>query len=152
LTLADISLFYVSRWKTAQAAKRFAYLYKSALAKRDPDAREQTIDNTNCVQTAPCSGPLWLSRLATREGPAYLEVLPNHTVIIVQGFNDAVVAQLRRLTLNLENPHPDHKQADGFGGPRGHELSLSLYESPAFRAFQDSVFPEILSQIYADSR
>jgi hypothetical protein len=151
LTPADISLFYVSRWKTAQAANRFAYLYKSALNKRELDAREETIDNTNCVQTAPCKGPVWLSRLVTKEGPAYLEVLPNNTVMIAQGFGDPAVSQLRALILRRESanapiPPSGSGQALAQAAPEGihamperHELSLSLYESPSFLAFQNSI-------------
>jgi hypothetical protein len=142
LTPADISLFYVSRWKTEQAAERFAYLYKSALSKREPEAREQTVDNSRCVQTAPCGGPLWVSRLATREGLTYLEVLPNNMTIIAQGFNEATVAQLRALVMRRQTANL----------PAAHELSLSLYESPTFLAFQNSVLTTLLPQINADSR
>jgi hypothetical protein len=148
LTPADISLFYVSRWKTAQAAERFAYLYKTALSKREPDAREQTVDNTRCVQTAPCGDPRWISRLVTKEGLAYLEVLPNNMTIVAQGFSDATVAQLRALVLSLELSHPGQNRARVghlTSAPASRELGLSLYESPAFLAFQKSVLDSVLS-------
>jgi hypothetical protein len=140
LTTADVSLLYVSRWKTAKAAKRFVEIYKSALTRRVTVSSEQTRDNTECFEGASataarvgdaCNGPLWSSKLASNEGTNYLEILPNNVVMIAQGFDDAVVSQLRALVLS---PAAAHLSASA-----GHELSLSLYESPAFLGFQEQV-------------
>jgi hypothetical protein len=129
LTASDISLLYVSRWKTSKAAKRFAEIYKTALTRRVTVSREQTSDNTDCVQSAPCNGPLWSSKLLTSEGTDYLEILPNNTVMIAQSFDEAIMSQLRELVFNPATPQ--------LSGSNLHELSLSLYESPAFLDFQE---------------
>ena len=137
LTVADISLLYVSRWKSAKAAKRFVEIYKAALLRRLGSTREQTSDNTGCLDgarvttartDAPCSGPLWSSKLVSNQGTDYLEILPNNTVMIAQGFDEGVISQLRTLVLS---------PAAQVSASAGHELSLSLYESPAFVDFQE---------------
>ncbi len=135
LTASDVSLLYVSRWKTPKAARRFAEIYKTALTRRLTVSREQTIDNTDCVQSAPCNGPLWSSKLLTNEGTDYLEILPNNTVMITQSFDEAVVSRLRALILN---PAAAQLSASNL-----HELSLSLYESPAFLNFQEQVLDDL---------
>ena len=145
LTTADVSLLYVSRWKTAKAAKRFVEIYKAALTRRLTVTSEQTLDHTECFEGAsatptlataarvgdPCNGPLWSSKVASNEGTNYLEILPNNVVMITQGFDDAVVSQLRALVLS--------PAAAQLSASTGHELSLSLYESPAFLDFQEQV-------------
>ena len=150
LTTADVSLLYVSRWKTAKAAKRFVEIYKSALTRRLTVSSEQTLDHTECFEGAsataarlgdpstptlataarvgdPCNGPLWSSKLASNEGTNYMEILPNNVVMIAQSFDDAVVSQLRALVLS--------PAAAQLSASTGHELSLSLYESPRFPRF-----------------
>ena len=135
LTTSDISLLYVSRWKTAKAARRFAEIYKTALTRRLTVSREQTMDNADCVQSASCNGPLWSSKLLTNEGTDYLEILPDNTVMIAQSFSEAVVSQLRALVLS---PAAAQLSASNL-----HELSLSLYESPAFLDFQEQVLGDL---------
>ena len=135
LTTSDVSLLYVSRWKTSKAAKRFAEIYKAALTRRVTVSREQTSDNTDCLQSAPCTGPLWSSKLLTSEGTDYLEILPNNTVMIAQSFDEAILSQLRELVFNPATPQ--------LSGSNLHELSLSLYESPAFSRFQERSMGEL---------
>jgi len=136
LTTSDVSLLYVSRWKTPKAARRFAEIYKTALTRRVTVSREQTIDNTDCGQSAPCNGPPWSSKLLTNEGTDYLEILPNNTVMITQSFDEAVVSRLRALIL-------DPAAAQLLSASNLHELSLSLYESPAFLNFQEQVLGDL---------
>jgi hypothetical protein len=138
LTTADVSLLYISRWKTAKAAKRFVEIYKAALTRRLAIAREETRDNTECLESASCSGPLWSSKLISNEGTDYLEILPNHTVMIAQSFDEAVVSQLRELVLS---------PAAQLSASNGHELSLSLYESPAFVNFQEQALGELKTDL-----
>jgi hypothetical protein len=135
LTGSDISLLYVSRWKTPKAARRFAEIYKAALMRRLTVSRQQTSDNTDCAQSAACRGPLWSSKLLTSEGTDYLEILPNNTVMITQSFDEAVVSRLRELILN--------PAAGQLTVSHLHELSLSLYESSVFLGFQEQVFGDV---------
>ena len=129
LTPSDISLLYISRWKTAKAAKRFAEIYKAALAKRENVERDQTVDNTNCMEAACSGGTLWSAKLLTNQGTSYLEILPGNTVFIAQGFEEALAARLRQQLLN--------PAAAQLSPAPMHELSLSLYESVEFRAFHE---------------
>jgi hypothetical protein len=139
LTSSDVSLLYVSSWKTPKAAKRFAEIYKTALMKRVTVSHEQTSDNTDCVQSTPCKGPLWSSKLLTSEGTDYIEILPNNTVMIAQSFDEAMTSRLRELVFN-----PATAQ---LGDSNLHELSLSLYESPAFLGFQEQVLGDLKKKL-----
>ncbi len=141
LTTADIALLYVSRWKNAKAAKRFVDIYKTALARRLTVTGERTQDNTECFDGEVCKTPVWLSKLITNEGVDYLEILPHNTVMIAQGFDEAAVAQLRQLILT--------PAAGQLNTANMHELSLSLYESPAFRAFQEQVLEDVRQDVLA---
>ncbi|MGA2963389.1 MAG: hypothetical protein ABSD96_17055 [Candidatus Korobacteraceae bacterium] len=139
LTSSDVSLLYVSRWKTPKAAKRFAEIYKTALMRRVTVSHEQTSDNTDCVQSAPCKGPLWSSKLLTSEGTDYIEILPNNTVMIAQSFDEAMTSRLREL---IFNPATAQLSTSNM-----HELSLSLYESPAFLGFQEKVLGDLKTKL-----
>ena len=90
-------------------------------------SRQATILTVFRAHHAPAR--LWSSKLLTSEGTDYLEILPNNTVMIAQSFDEAIMSQLRELVFN-----PATAQ---LSGSNLHELSLSLYESPAFLDFQE---------------
>ncbi len=130
-TTADLALLYVSRWETLEAAKRFVQIYEQALAKR-LQATPVDTPSPNCPTGAGCKQPLWASRVMTGEGPAFLEIWPDNTVLITQSFDDKTVAQLREAVL--------FPQAAALRRPAAErELSLSLYESRIFVALQEKI-------------
>lgn len=128
LTTADIGLLYVSRWKDAEAAQRFAELYRKSLSKRLTVTDEQQLDAKLCVAKE-CA--LWATRVATNEGPVFIEIWPNHTVFISHTFTDQTVAQLRSKVLvrgsetDLAGTAPD--------------LSQRLQTLPGFEAFRREI-------------
>ena len=61
--------------------------------------------------------------------------------MIAQGFDEAAVSQLRQLILT--------PAAGQLNTANMHELSRSLYESPAFRAFQEQVLEDMRRSVLA---
>jgi hypothetical protein len=134
---ADLAVLYVSRWKTAEAAQRFAEVYRKSLGKRF------TLKDDSAQEPGSCTGPgcnaLWRSRVNTDEGPVFTEVWPKNLVIITESFDDETVSQLRQAVLNYV--------PDGKGRQAASDLSLRLYELPAFRALQQKLHTELLESL-----
>jgi hypothetical protein len=139
VTTADIGLLYVSNWKSPQAAKRFAQIYKAALPKRVQVLSEQVLDPTDCEEIKNCMAPLWAARVETSEGPVFIEVWPGNKLFISHTFDDKTVSQLRNLVLNP--PQTAHMI------PLKRELSMRLYDAPAFAALQKQVGQQVQQQM-----
>ncbi len=136
-TTADLALLYVSKWETFEAAKRFAQIYQQALAKR---LKVTPVDMVawDCPAGRACKEPLWFSRVTTDEGPAFLEIWPDNTLLITQSFDESTVARLRQAVLFPRGPRR--------AAPK-RELSLSLYESRIFVALQEKIAQRILDAL-----
>ena len=135
-TTADLALLYVSQWKTWESAERFAEVYKKSLSKRYTMKDEQFSDHQSCaVGSAPC-GVVWTLHAGTEEGPVTVEIWPGNLVIIAQSFDDETTGKLRDAVL--------HYVPDGKVKQSARDLSLRLYELPAFRALQQRVQSELL--------
>ena len=132
---ADLAVLYVSQWKTPEAARRFAEVYRKSLAKRLV-VRDDINQPAACAPGSAGCGALWASRVVTDEGPIFVEVWPKNTVIITQSFDDETVDQLRKRVLSFV-PDGKTKQAAS-------DLSLRLYELPAFRAAQRKLQDELV--------
>lgn len=128
---ADLALLYVSRWKTEEAAERFAQIYAHALPMRVKVLQETTAAG-DCPADTPCKGPLWASRIMTDEGPTFLEVWPGNTVIIAQSFDEQTMPALRRAVLSSKPTREDPPAPQ-------RELSSSLYTSASFTAFAEKI-------------
>lgn len=133
LTTADLGLLYVSRWKDAEAAERFAELYKKSLSRRVTVDDEQ-LDAKVCAAKQ-CA--LWATRANTSEGPVFIEIWPNHTVFISHTFGDEVVAQLRTRVLLRGSEANVAAQAPDLG-----ECVQSLPGFDAFRRVTGSLKPQ----------
>lgn len=138
ITTADIGLVYVSNWKSPQAARRFAQMYKSALPKRVKVLSEEVLEPTDCEETKNCMAPLWAARVVTSEGPVFIEVWPGNKLFIAESFDDKTVSQLRNLVLNPP------KTAQMI--PLKRELAMRLYDSPTFAALQQELEEELLNR------
>jgi hypothetical protein len=137
LTTSDLALLYVSRWKTAETAERFAEVYKKSLAKRVSVNGELNLDRMACTADRKCA--LWAQRVDTNEGPVFIEIWPNHTVFISHSFDDATVGRLRQTVLF---------QAGGSNtAAAGPELNQTLTTLPGFNAFSERVEREILNNV-----
>jgi len=136
-TTADLALLYVSRWKTSQAAERFARFYTNAVGQRY---------QTATVQPAPtCSGsncPVWSAQIVTEEGPVIVEHWGDNSVIVSESFDSSTAAQVHRAV--REGTASEHAQAL----PQD-EIGLRLYELPAFRAFAERIGKEITEAMTA---
>jgi hypothetical protein len=132
-TTADLKMFYVSRWSSDQAAQRFTNFYVGAVAHRYQNA---------FLRPGPaCSGsncPLSSAQFTTEEGPVIVELWKNNTVVISESFDIETAAKLSAAARAIT-----HK-AVAREIPQG-ELSMRLYDLPAFRHFQQQLGAEILS-------
>ncbi len=145
MTTADVSMLYVSRWKSAEAADRFVELYKKSLGKRVTVKDESPVGQASCLSSGKC--PVSGTKVNTSEGPVFLEIWPNHLVFISHSFDDETVARLRQAVMNhTQGPKtrasatPDRELKD---------LSESLYDLPAFAAFQSNLQREIMDSLSA---
>jgi hypothetical protein len=118
----DLSLLYVSRWKTPQAAERFARFYAGAVGQRYHSATAQAVQA--------CSGtscPASVAEIVTEEGPVIVERWDDNSVIVSESFDTTTAAKLRTVLR-------DGTGAVADSGPQ-EEIGLRLFETPAFRAF-----------------
>jgi hypothetical protein len=129
---ADLSLLYISRWKTAAVAEWFARFYAGAVAQRYHSAAVQTVQ--------PCSGgdcPVSIAEITTEEGPVIVEHWADNSVIISESFDAATAAKLRAALRDGSGAvHAADLQEEYL--PQG-EIGLRLLESPAFQVFAQQV-------------
>jgi hypothetical protein len=85
----DLALIYVSHWKNAQAAEKFARFYATTVARRYPGA---TVDAVPACAAAPC--PTGAASISTNEGPVIVEDWPDNTVIVSESFDSTLAAKL----------------------------------------------------------
>ena len=132
---SDVALLYVSHWKTAAAAEHFARFYATSVAKRYSNALVQDVPKCSA---SPC--PVGAALVSTEEGPVIVEEWPDNTVIISESFDSATAAKLSSAIRTA----PAERRAENL--PQ-EELSLRLYDLPAFREWQERVGEEILKAV-----
>jgi hypothetical protein len=135
---ADLSLLYVSRWKTPQAAERFAHFYAGAVSQRYHSATAQEVQacsGTNC--------PISMAQIATEEGPVIVEHWDDNTVVVSESFDTATAAKLRTALRDVAGP----VRADAL--PQ-EEIGLRLFEISAFRAFAEQVGGQVAAAMSRD--
>ena len=135
VTTADLALLYVSRWKSLQAATRFAKFYAGAVPQRYKSATAQPV-------TA-CSGdscPVSITQIATEEGPVIVERWNDNTVMVSESF-DAPTAGKLRTAMRSGTPAT---QAENL--PQ-EEIGLRLMEIPAFHEFQERMGDAVAAAI-----
>jgi hypothetical protein len=134
-TTADVALVYVSRWKTAQAAEHFARFYATTVAKRYNHASVQPVP---ACTAAPC--PAGAALVSTEEGPVIVEEWPDNTVIVSESFDSATEEKLSSaIRTTAAERHAENLPQ--------RELTVRLYDLPAFREWQGRVAEEILRGI-----
>jgi hypothetical protein len=144
-TTADLALLYVSRWKTPQAAERFARFYANAVAQRYHTA---TVESVPACSGATC--PVSSAQIATEEGPVVVEHWGDNSVIVSEGFDSTTGAKVHgavrdgAAAVHAENFPQDFQQD---------EIGLRLYEIPAFRVFAEEIGIQIArAMVEASSR
>jgi hypothetical protein len=135
---SEIALVYVSRWKSPQAAQKFAKLYAAGVTKRYQTTQWLA---SACFENCPMSA----AEISTEEGPVIVEQWPDNTVVVSESFDESTAAKLRNAVL-------DPSGAQTAAWMASEELSGRLSELPAFRAFQNELGMELLRQSVANAR
>src|SRR5579862_1816848 len=134
-TTADLALLHVSRWKTPQAAERFARFYAGAVALRYQTATAQP--------ASACSGancPVSSSQILTEEGPVIVEHWADNSVIISESFDTTTALKARGAIR-------DGAATVHAGNSLQEEIGLRLYEIPAFQKFAEQIGMQIAQEI-----
>jgi len=131
VSTSDLATIYVSRWKTSQAAERFARFYATTVAKR-----YQTV---TAMDAPACSGtkcPVSSAQFQTEEGPVVVEHWDDNSVIVSESFETATALKIRDVVR-------DGDPAVHAGNFPQDEIGMRLYAFPAFREFAERLGAEI---------
>ncbi len=135
-TTGDLTLLYVSRWKSLQAAERFARFYANTVGQRYHNVAAQPLPA--------CSGtdcPVSAAQFTTEEGPVIVEQFADNSVIVSESFDVTTAAKLR----GAVREGAGSVRADA--SPAQSEIGMRLYEIPAFRKFAEAVGAQIAEEI-----
>jgi hypothetical protein len=136
-TTSDLALLYVSRWRTSQAAERFARFYTSTIAQRYHTATPQA--PTACPAT-PC--PVSSAHFLTEEGPVVIEHWPDNSVIVSESFDTTTAFKIRdAVREGTAGVHAETRPQD--------EIGLRLFEIPAFQEFAEQIGAQMAKEIAA---
>ena len=130
--VSDLAFLYISRWKTPQAAERFARFYASAVSQRYRSAAPQVLP---ACAGADC--PVSSAQIATEEGLVIVEHWADNRVVVSESFDGTTAAKLRNAVrdgaagVRAESLRIDNTSED--------ELGSRLYEIPAFGQFQAAI-------------
>ncbi|HVI11103.1 MAG TPA: hypothetical protein VND65_22665 [Candidatus Binatia bacterium] len=130
---ADLGLLYVSRWKTPQAAERWARFYAEAVSQRYHTA---TVQQVEACSGAAC--PVSIAQVQTEEGPVIVEHWSDNSVVVSESFDTATAAQLRTA---LREPNSGIHARNL---PTEEEIGMRLYEIPAFQQLMENVGEAII--------
>jgi hypothetical protein len=140
LTTADLSLLYVSRWKSPASADRFAHIYATAIAQRYQSATPQAV--TSCAG-AKC--PAFAVQILTEEGPVIVQQWADNTVLVSESFDQMTAGKL----VDAVRSGNADVQADNVGLD---ELSSRLYDLPEFSAFQTLIGDRIRRELESEAK
>ena len=136
---ADLKLLYISRWNSELAAQRFAKFYADSVPRRYQSVNPST--NNACARV---DCPKTYTQIETEEGPVIVELWKDNMVVVTESFDSETAAKLSAGTRNSA-----HKAvADNLH----QELGMRLYDLPAFRRLQESIFDETLAAIAGQLR
>ena len=136
-TTSDLATIYVSRWKTSQAAARFARFYASTVSKRYQTAKAQ--------DPVACSGqkcPVASAQYLTEEGPVVVEQWADNSVIVSESFDSSVAVKIG------DTVHDSGTGTQAENVPQ-EEIGMRLFAFPAFREFAERVGAEIAAGMSA---
>jgi hypothetical protein len=127
----DLATVYISRWRTPQAAERFARFYASAVPQRYHSATAQPLPA--------CSGkcPVSSAQYMTEEGPVVVEHWADNTVIVSESFDATTALKIRDAVRDGEPVHAANAQ----------EIGFRLLEIPAFEMFSEQVGAAIVDEM-----
>jgi hypothetical protein len=138
--LSDLAFLYVSRWKSPQAAERFARFYASAVSQRYRSATPQA--SLTCAG-ADC--PVSTVQIATEEGPVIVQHWADNSVVVSESFDVTTAAKLREAVRGgVAAVHADNLRDNNTSED---ELGSRLYEIPAFRRFHAAIGERIAERM-----
>jgi hypothetical protein len=141
-TTADLALVYVSKWKSAQAAERFARFYAAAVAKRYSTA---TVEAAAACSEATC--PVSSAQILTEEGPVIVEHWGDNSVVVSESFDTTTATRIHQAV---------HDGSAGVSAeifPQDeNEIGLRLFEIPAFRRFAEEIGDQIVQEMLNPGR
>jgi hypothetical protein len=141
--LSDLAFLYVSRWKSPQAAERFARFYASAISQRYRSATAQAL---SACTSADC--PVSRVQIATEEGPVIVEHWADNSVLVSESFDVTTAAKLRDAVRDRSaSVHADNLRHDNSDNTSEDELGSRLYEIPAFQRFHATVGERIAERM-----
>lgn len=139
---ADLGLLYFSRWKTPQAAERFARFYAAAVSQRYRNANPQDVQ--------PCAGascPVSSAQIMTEEGLVVVEQWQDNSVIVSESFDNAIGTRLRTALRESEDSTRAAKSLQDLP-PQGFsskddcpqpEIGLRLFDMPTFQIYAQEI-------------
>ncbi len=131
LTTKDVALVYVSKWKSEQAAQRFANLYAASVAHR-----YATVSNLS----SSCSGACASLQFNTEEGPVVVERWKN-LVLATEGFDQDTAQKLRTTLLGANSTVTTVAASTP-------DLTLRFAASPEFGALRQALDAEIFRALH----
>ena len=137
----DLSLLYVSRWKSPETAQRFVRLYSTAVAQRYQSVSPQTAEPCAAAKCA-----VTTTQFSTEEGPVLIEQWQDNSVTISESFDATTAAKL----VGAVHDGAPGVQSDNL---QNGEIGLRLYEFPGFAAFQAEIGATIadsLAEMFAE--
>jgi hypothetical protein len=150
----DLALLYISRWKTPQAAQRFARFYTAAVSQRYRTASMQNVQ--------PCAGencPVSSAQIMTEEGAVIVEHWQDNSVIVSESFDPATATRLRTALRESENathaanslPHVSRQDGLPPNDSAQPEIGLRLFDMPAFQIYAQQVGTRIAEAVRLES-
>lgn len=130
---ADLALLYVSKWKTPEAAERFARFYVGAVSRRYPSATAQAVPTCSDKRC-----PVGIAQYATDEGPVIVELWQDNTVTVSESFDIETAAKLHGVL------------RDGIGAAHAgnlfqEEIVGRLFQVPGFEMFAQRIGMQLTS-------
>jgi len=131
----DLALLYVSKWKTHEAAERFARFYAGAVLQRYQNATAQAVPA--CSEKR-C--PVGVAQYATDEGPVIVELWQDNTVTVSESFDIETAAKLHGVLRDgMGTAHAENLPQE--------EIVDRLLQIPAFEVLADEIGRQMASQI-----
>jgi hypothetical protein len=134
---SDLALVFVSRWKSAAAAQRFAEIYKASIISRSRAFDAASAKGVSCSAKTPDCTMRWYAHFTTDEEAVAMEIGADNTLIITQGLDDATVKQVK---IALGRATPDTSAA------LEPELTMRVMDFPAVRAMQREILQQLLTK------
>jgi hypothetical protein len=135
---SDLALIYVSRWKTAEAAERFASLYKASLIARSNAFDAASAKGVTCSVKTPDCTSRWYAHFTTDQEPIAMEIASDNTLVITQGLDESLVKEVRQAVARATSDIEAQSEP---------ELTIRFMSLPGVRALREEVLRENLQKL-----